>query len=98
MQERLVRFSLFGQEFVFYSDAAEEEVAAVLTMLREELEGQKKISRSTVPSNKILVLGCLRMTAKYIHLQREHAGFRQSQEQGMAALSDKISMVIESPD
>lgn len=97
MQERLVHFTLFGQEFTFYSDAAEEEVEAVISMLREELEGQETFSRSTVPSNKMLVLGCLRIAAKYIHLQREHARYRQAQERVIHSLLNKISVVVESP-
>ncbi|MGE4560069.1 MAG: cell division protein ZapA [Desulfobulbus sp.] len=97
MQERLVHFTLFGQEFTFYSDAAEEEVEAVISMLREELEGQETFNRSTVPSNKILVLGCLRIAAKYIHLQREHARYRQAQGQAIDALLDKISKTVGSP-
>ena len=75
MQERLVRLSLFGQEFTFYSDASEEDVEAVVALLRNELEGEEKIGRSAVPSSKMLVLGCLRMAAKYIQLKREQLVF-----------------------
>ncbi|MGD9947919.1 MAG: cell division protein ZapA [Desulfobulbus sp.] len=95
MQDRLVRFTLFGQEFTFYSDAAEHEVEAVIALLREELEGQEKFNRSTVPSSKMLVLGCLRITAKYIHLQQEHARYCQAQEQAINALLNKIMSAVE---
>ena len=95
MQERLVRFTLFGQEFTFYSDAAEEEVDAVISMLREELEGQESYNRSTVPSSKMLVLGCLRITAKYIHLQREYSRYCQEQEAALGALLEKILSAVE---
>ncbi|MDD2465804.1 MAG: hypothetical protein PHI97_17540 [Desulfobulbus sp.] len=97
MEERLVRFTLFGQDFSFYSDAAEEEVDAVIVMLREELEGQEHFNRSTVPSSKMLVLGCLRITAKYIHLQREHSRYCQVQERAIAAFIDKIMLAVEPP-
>ena len=39
MEERLVSFSLFGQDFSFFSDAPEDEVQEAIAMLCEELEG-----------------------------------------------------------
>jgi len=92
MQDRLVRFNLFGQEFAFYSDAPPEEVESVIALLRRELESNEKQSRSAVPSSKMLVLGCLRIAAKYVHLEREHSEFRQSQEQAVANLIEKVSL------
>ncbi len=97
MQERLIRFILFGQEYTFYSDAPDEEVDAVIAMLREELEGQEAFYPSTVPSSKMLILGCLRITAKYIHLQREHARLAQVREESIAALQEKILKAVEPP-
>lgn len=90
MQERLVHFHLFGQEFTFFSDAPEEEVEAIITLLRQELDSGEKISKSAVPSSKMLVLGCLRMTAKYVQLQRECQYFRQSHVRLIDAMVAKI--------
>lgn len=95
MQERLVRFHLFGQEFTFYSNASEEEVESVIALLRQELEGSDKISRSSVPSSKMLVLGCLRMAAKYVQLLREHKEFCHCQEAGISRLVEKVSSGLE---
>ena len=86
MQDRLVRFHLFGQEFTFFSDAPEEEVEAIIALLRQELDSGEKISKSAVPSSKMLVLGCLRMTAKYVQLHGEYQHFRQSHERLIAGL------------
>jgi hypothetical protein len=91
MQDRLVRFHLFGQEFTFYSDAPEDEVEAVLALLRSELEANEKVSRSSVPSSKVLVLGCLRMAAKYVQLNQEYKEYRHLQERTVDRLIDKIS-------
>jgi cell division protein ZapA len=91
MQDRLVRFHLFGQEFTFYSDAPEEEVQTVIDLLRQELESSEKVNRSSVPSSKMLVLGCLRIAAKYVHLNREYSEFRQVQECTISHLIDKVS-------
>ncbi|WP_028317672.1 cell division protein ZapA [Desulfobulbus elongatus] len=91
MQDRLVRFQLFGQEFTFYSNASEEEVDSVIALLREELESGDTFSRSSVPSSKMLVLGCLRMAAKYIQLHREFDAYRQTQATVLVRLIDKVA-------
>jgi len=91
MQDRLVRFHLFGQEFTFYSDAPEEEVESAIALLRQELESSEKVSRSSVPSSKMLVLGCLRMAAKYVHLNQDFMEFRQAQECAIDRLVEKVS-------
>jgi hypothetical protein len=95
MQERLVRFHLFGQEFTFFSNASEDEVEAVIALLRQELESEDKLSRSSVPSNKMLVLGCLRMAAKYVQLHGEYNLFRQGQESMISHLVDKVSSALD---
>ena len=91
MQDRLVRFQLFGQEFTFFSDAPEEDVEAAIALLRCELEADEKTSRSAVPSSKMLVLGCLRIAAKYTLLNREYREFRQSQAELALRLIDKVA-------
>jgi cell division protein ZapA len=95
MQDRLVRFQLFGQEFTFYSNSSEEEIESVIKLLRQELESDEKISRSSVPSSKMLVLSCLRMAAKYVHLHREFEEYRSAQEAGIGRLLHKISSEAE---
>ena len=95
MQDRLVRFHLFGQDFTFYSDASEDEVEAIIDLLRQELEGGETVSRSAVPSSKILVLGCLRMTARYVQLQLEYQDYRQAQQRTLANLADKVGIALD---
>ena len=95
MQERLVRFHLFGQEFTFYSAASEDEVDSAVALLRQELEIDDKMSRSSVPSSKMLVLGCLRIAARYVQLNQEYGEFRQVQERSIAHLIDKVSSELD---
>jgi hypothetical protein len=90
MQDRLVRFHLFGQEFTFYSDAPKEEVDSVIALLRQELESDTSLSQTSVPSSKRLVLGCLRMTAKYVQLNQEYKAFRQTHEQMISQMIEKV--------
>ncbi len=94
MNDRLIRFNLFGQEFAFYSDAPEDEVEQAINLLRQELEVDEKISRSTIPSSKMLVLGCLRLAAKYVQKEGEFHQFRQAHNQTIGNLIQKISAEI----
>jgi cell division protein ZapA len=91
MEERLVHFSLFGQEFTFYSDAPESEVEEVVRILRSELEGSDGKYVSTVPSSKLLVLGCLRIAARYVKVSREFHAYRNRQGRSIDNLIDKMS-------
>jgi cell division protein ZapA len=95
MKDRLVRFNLFGQEFAFYSDAPEAEVNAAIELLRQELEGDEKLNRSTIPSSKVLVLGCLRLAAKYVQKDGEYNRFRQSHNKTLGNLIEKIASTVE---
>jgi cell division protein ZapA len=91
MEERLVSFTLFGQKFSFYSDAPEDEVEGAIALLRDELEGTDLAARSTVPSSTMLVLGCLRLAARYVNLDKEFKTYRTSQEQSIDKLINKVS-------
>ncbi len=91
MPDRLIRFQLFGQEFTFSSDAPEEEVESIIVLLRQELGADEKLSRSAVPSSKMLVLGCLRMAAKLVQLQGEYQEYRQSQQRLIEHLISKVT-------
>jgi len=91
MEERLVSFTLFGQEFSFYSDAPDDEVQGAVAMLRDELEGTELAARSTIPSSKMLVLGYLQLAARYVRLDKEFNTFRASQEQSIDKLIDKVA-------
>ncbi len=95
MKDRLVQFELFGQEFAFYSDAPEDEVEKAVNLLREELEGDSRYGRSHLPSSKMLVLGCLRLAAKYVQMEREHAAFCQQQTHSITNLIRKMTASIE---
>ena len=95
MEERLVSFTLFGQKFSFYSDAPEDEVQGAIAMLRDELEGTDLAARSTVPSCTMLVLGCLRLAARYVNLNKELSSFRADQELAIDKLINKVTSGME---
>ncbi len=95
MKDRLVQFELFGQEFAFYSDAPDDEVEKAINLLRDELEGDEHYGRSHLPSSKMLVLGCLRLAAKYVQMEQEHAVLYQEQSRSIANLIRKMTASIE---
>ena len=93
MEERLVSFSLFGQEFSFFSDAPDDEVEGAIALLREELEGTDLAARSTIPSSTMLVLGCLQLAARCVRLESEFRTYRADNEQALGKIIEKISTV-----
>ncbi len=95
MKDRLVQFTLFGQEFAFYSDAADDEVEKAIILLREELEGSDLYKRSNLPSSTMLVLGCLRLAARYVQMEKEYSAFRQNQTRSIANLIRKMAADVD---
>jgi cell division protein ZapA len=76
MEERLISFTLYGQEFSFYSDVPDNEVQEAVSILRRELgEPEECGPTTTVPSSSLLVLACLRIATRYVILQREFDEF-----------------------
>lgn len=92
--ERRVRFNLHGQEFSFYTDASVEEVEQVINMVRSELDEGHRGVHTSVPSNKILVLGCLKIAARYVQLEKEYERFRANQDKSIDKLIDRVSSSI----
>ena len=89
--ERRVDFNLFGQEFSFYTDAPEEEVEQVISLVRRELDEEGQSARTSVPSSKILVLVCLRIAARYVQLEKRFEQFRAKQDASIGKLISKFS-------
>ena len=93
--ERLVHFELFGQEFSFYTDSSEEDVELVINMVRSELGDAESGRRSPLPSNKMLVLGCLKIAARFVQLEKEFKTFQALQDKSIDKLINKVSSGIE---
>lgn len=89
--ERLVRFKLLDQDFAFYTAASEEEMEAILNLVREQLKGGGDLPRGTVPASKIAMMACLKMASKYLQLEREFAEYRNTSVTHFARLSKEIS-------
>lgn len=93
--ERLVHFELFGQEFSFYTGSSEEDVELILAMVRSELGAEGPGKHSSLPSNKMLVLGCLKIAARFVQLEKEFNTFQARQDKSIDKLINKVSSGIE---
>ena len=93
--ERLVRFELFGQEFSYYTDASEEEVKEVVSLVRCELDDGEQGAKAGLPSNKMLILACLKIAARYVQLLKEYEQYRAQQGRSIDMLIDRVSTTMD---
>ena len=89
--ERLVEFELLGQEYKFYTGASEEEMQAILLLVRQLVETEPKTTVGTLASGKKAILACLNIASRYVKLEQEFTDYRESTEKGISGLSDEIS-------
>jgi cell division protein ZapA (FtsZ GTPase activity inhibitor) len=94
--ERLVQFELLGQEYKFYTAASEEEMQAILSLVRQLVETDAKTTVGTIASGKKAILACLNIASRYVKLQQDFTDYQQSTEQRIVKLSDKISKGLSS--
>ena len=102
MEERLISFTLYGQEFSFYSDVPDDEVQEAVSILRQELGEPKTCGpTTTVPSSTMLVLACLRIAARHVSLKREFDRFYTERKEYkrrnelIAGLIEQVSTALE---
>ncbi len=91
MEERLVHFQLFGQEFTFFSDVSDAEVDEIVKLVRQELEREDGRYTSSIPSSRLLVLGCLRLASKLVQQKKKSADYRRRQDNAIDNLIDRMT-------
>lgn len=92
--ERLVRFELLGQEYQFYTAASEEEMGDILSLVREEVEGNAGARRGTIPASKVAIMACLNVASKYVLLKQEFEHYKRDRETRTAQLSEEIKNTL----
>ena len=94
--ERLVKFSLLGQNFAFYTAASEEEMEKILSLVREQVEslGGGNKPGGTIPVSKIAVMACLNLASNYIKLKREHNQFKEETVTKIGELNEKLDFIL----
>ncbi|MGI6657004.1 MAG: cell division protein ZapA [Desulfobulbus sp.] len=95
MQERLIHVELFGQTYTFYSDVTDDELASVVELVKAELEREHRTGPGTGVSNKVLVLGCLRLASRLLRVEREYEAYRREEADAAGLLADRVFAQLE---
>jgi len=89
-KERLVKFELLGQEYKFYTAASEDELKAILSLVRQLVEAGSAQITGTLPVGRVAVMACLNIASQYVKLKQEFDDYRWDSEQRMVRLSEEI--------
>jgi cell division protein ZapA len=88
--ERLVEFELLGQEYRFYTGASEEEMQAILSLVRQLVETEPNTNVGTLASGKKAILACLNIASRYVKLQQEFKDYQHNTDYKIGRLVDEI--------
>lgn len=89
--ERLVSFTLLGQDYSFYTGASEEELKKVLSLVRGLVEeGREGAKSGTIPVSKTAIMACLNIASRHIRLQQEFEDYKRENEARVLHLIEKI--------
>lgn len=90
-KERLVSFSLLGQDYSFYTAASEEEMSRILNLVRKLTEDSMDKGRvGTIPASKTAVMACLNIASRYIKLQQDFDEYRKENDARASHLIARI--------
>ena len=94
--ERLVEFSLLGQNFAFYTGASEEEMEKILALVRDQLDsvGGGGKTGGTIPVSKIAVMACLNLASSHLKLEQEYHQYRQRFESKIESINERLDFVL----
>lgn len=93
-KERLVRFTLLGQEYAFYTGASEEEMGEILGLVKELVKEGSSGSEGTVAPGKVAVLTCLNIASRYIKLKQDFEQYKVENELRVCGLVDQIDACL----
>ncbi len=92
--ERLVRFTLLGQEYKYYTGTSEEEMDEILRLVKELVEINSHGDHRTLPVSKIAIMACLNMASKYVKLKQEYSDYKTNSEERLNTLNEKIDACL----
>lgn len=95
--ERLVTFTLLGQEYSFYTGSSEEEMAKVFNFVRSLVEKNSDESTAgTIPVGKRAILACLNIGSQYLRLENDFEEYKKHSDKKIRSLIEKIESCLES--
>ncbi len=92
--ERLVKFEILGQEYKFYTAAAEEELKTILSLVRQLVESGSTQTTGSLPVGRIAIMACLNIASQYVKLKQEFDDYRWDSEQRLVRLSEEIRALL----
>lgn len=95
-RERLVEFTLLGQDYAFYTGASEEELKKILDLVKSLVQEGQGASRSgTIAVSKKAILACLNIASRYIRLQQDFDEYIIENNRRAASIADTIETALE---
>ena len=88
--ERLVKFELLGQSFAFYTGASEEEMEAILSLVRRQVEDNGGEPAGSISVSKVAVMACLNIASRYVRLKNDFEQYKAANDSRISALGDKL--------
>jgi len=101
-QERQVRIELLGQEYRFFTAASDEELEAILSLVRALVATDSTPHSGTLVSVRVVTLACLNIASQYVRLKSEFDSFRLENSRRLhemtAAIEDDLYRSTIFPD
>jgi cell division protein ZapA len=94
-KERLVSFTLLGQNYSFYTAASEQEMNKILSLVRQLTEENGGGAKSgTIPVSKTAIMACLNIASRYIKLEQDFEEYRKENDARASDLIKKIDATL----
>lgn len=94
--ERLVKFTLLGQEYRFYTAASEEEMDRILGLVKKLVDDSGGGSGAgAVPNNKIAVMACLNLASQYVRLKKDFEEYKKESNRRILHINSQINEALE---
>lgn len=94
-QERLVRFSLLGQDYTFYTGASEEEMEKILDMVKKMIEDNGSGLSGTLPTSKIAIMACLNMASRFMKLNQDFERYRMEMDEKLISINRRLESALQ---
>jgi len=93
-QERLVRFTLLGQDYSFYTAASEEEMEKILELVKNMVEDNGSGMPGTLPTGKIVIMACLNLASKFMKLNQDFEKYKVETDKKILSINQKLESVL----
>ena len=91
----MVKFTLLGQEYRFYTAASEEEMDRILGLVKKLVDDSGGGGGAgAVPNNKIAVMACLNLASQYVRLKREFDEYKRESNKRIVHINNQITETL----